>query len=234
MELKLLLGPRLALIASFVPPGARVADIGTDHALLPIHLLQSGISPRAVAVEKAAGPLQAARRAVARAGLETVCAVRAGNGFGPLEPGEVDTAVIAGMGGQTITAVLDAAPAGVLEAVSRLILQPMNRASTLRAWLYDHGWHLADEELVDEAGRLYEILVAEPGVDRMPEEPLLEVGPVLWARKHPLLRRHLAELIDNHTKILEGLKCGRTAEAQAACVRTNVKLERLKEMIACL
>lgn len=229
-----MLGTRLSLIASFVPRGARVADIGTDHALLPIHLLQSGTSPRVIAVEKAAGPLRAARQAVAEAGLEAVCDVRAGDGFGPIAPGEVDTAVIAGMGGQTIAGVLDAAPAGVLNGVSRLILQPMNRAAAVRAWLYGHGWHVVDEGLVEESGRLYELIVAERGAADMPDEVLLEVGPVLWEKKHPLLRRHLAGLAENYAKMLEGIKRSRTIEAQAARVRISVKLERLKEMIECL
>lgn len=229
-----MLGPRLALIASFVPPGARVADIGTDHALLPIHLLRKGLSPRVIAVEKAAGPLRAAQRAVARAGLGSICDLRAGDGLKPLKPGEADVAVMAGMGGQTITAVLDAAPTGVLETINRLILQPMNRASALRRWLYEHGWQLVDEELVEESGRLYEILVAERGAARLPEEALLDVGPLLWSKKHPLLRRHLAGLIDNYTKIWEGLKRGRSIEAQAERTRVGVKLERLKEMITCL
>lgn len=229
-----MLGPRLARIASFVPSGARVVDIGTDHALLPIHLLQSGISPRVIGVENADGPLHAARQAVAAAGLGDVCDVRAGDGFGPIAPGEADTAVIAGVGGQTIAGVLENAPAGVLERINRLILQPMNRAASLRAWLYGHGWHVVGEELVDESGRLYEVVVAERGAAEMPEAVLLEAGPVLWAQKHPLLRRHLAGLADKYTKILEGLERGRTIEAQAMRVRVGVKLARLKEMIECL
>lgn len=211
-----------------------MVDIGTDHALLPIHLLRSGRCPRVTGVEKADGPLRAAEQAVAQAGLADVCPVRAGDGFSPVAPGEADTAVIAGMGGQTMAGVLDGAPAGVLDGMDRLVLQPMNRAAAMRKWLYGHGWHVAEEGLVQEAGRLYEVVVAEHGFAAMPEAVLLEVGPLLWVGRHPLLRRHLEGLIAKYSKVLEGLAHSRSIEAQAMRVRVGVKLERLKGMIECL
>ncbi|MDQ7790685.1 MAG: class I SAM-dependent methyltransferase [Clostridia bacterium] len=228
-----MLGERLRVIAALVPLSTRLADIGTDHALLPMYLVEEGTCPQVVAVEKAAGPLQAARKAVRDAGLDRYIDVREGDGLEPLSPGEVDTVVIAGMGGQTIAAVLDQAPAAVIKGVKRLVLQPMNRASALREWLYGHGWRLIDEELVAESGRLYEIIAAEPGEASSPDDVVLELGPLLWKNRHPLLCDHLAGLIEKYTKILEGMDRALASDADKKA-EIGARVQRLKEMMKCL
>ncbi|MDI6711106.1 MAG: class I SAM-dependent methyltransferase [Bacillota bacterium] len=195
------LSPRLAAVAAMVPPGRVVADVGTDHALLPIHLVREGISPRAVAVEKAAGPLAAARRAVAAAGLAERIALREGDGLAPLAPGEATVLVLAGMGGSTMAGILEAGP-DVVAAAERLILQPMDYPAAVRRWLADHGWVPVDEQLAADAGRIYQVIGAERG-DGRPLTPLeLEVGPLLLEQGHPLLREYLAGLAQKYARIL--------------------------------
>lgn len=184
-----------------VPPGRVAADIGTDHALLPIHLVREGICPRAVAVEKAPGPLAAARQAVAASGLAERIAVRAGDGLAPLAPGEAEVLVLAGMGGQTMAGILAGRPE-VTGAAERLILQPLDSPAAIRRWLADHGWIPVDEQLVADAGRVYQVFAAERGAAR-PLGPLeLEVGPLLLERGHPLLREYLAGLAQKYARIL--------------------------------
>ncbi len=177
------LGPRLQALADEVWAGLPVADVGADHALLPIALLRAGRVPAAVAVDRAPGPLLTLR-ALRVPGLE----VRAGDGLAPLRPGEVGTVVIAGMGGDLIAALLDRAPAGVLGALRRLVLQPNTRADRARAALQRAGMRLVDEAFAVERGRAHLRLVAEPG----PAAPLgdadLRWGPLLRARRDPTLR----------------------------------------------
>ena len=97
---------RLSAMASFVLPHARVADIGTDHAYLPIHLAMNQHIDYIVAGEVNPGPYRAAQESIARLGLEKKIFLRFGDGLSVVRPSEVDTATIAGMGGQTIVEIL--------------------------------------------------------------------------------------------------------------------------------
>lgn len=124
------LPPRLAAIAALVPDGARLADVGTDHALLPIRLLLDGKIQRAVATDIRPGPLSRARENAYAAGVQDLSCVLC-DGLTGISPDSVDTVVIAGMGGENIAAILRAAPWACRNALC--ILQPMSRPEELRA-----------------------------------------------------------------------------------------------------
>lgn len=114
---------RLQKVAALVRPGSRLADIGTDHAYLPTALVQRGVCPTAIASDVRPGPVQAARRTVEAAGLNDKIDVRLGDGLEPIRPDEAEDIVIAGMGGETIAAILAAAP-WVKDGRYRLICSP--------------------------------------------------------------------------------------------------------------
>ena len=196
---------RLAAVAALTPRGSKVADVGADHAYLAIALAEERAAETVVATDKNEGPCAAARRTLAAAGLEGRIPVRCGDGLAPIAAGEVDTVCIAGMGGGLIASIL-AAGAEVLEGVSRLVLQPMNDAAALRRWLYENGWHIAEEKLADADGRLYEIIAAEPGAEKTPEPWLLTLGPALWREKPPLYARHVEAQTSRLRRILNGMK----------------------------
>lgn len=149
---------RLAAVAARVRPGSRVADIGTDHALLPVWLLQSGRCPAAIASDIGEGPADAARRTVSEAGLAARIPVRVGDGLSPILPDEVDDVVIAGMGGETIAEILHAAP-WVRDVRYRLVLQPMSKPERLRRFLYEGGFAIEEEVVAAEGERLYAVMV---------------------------------------------------------------------------
>lgn len=146
-------------LAAMVRPGSRVADIGTDHALLPVFLVETGICPAAVAVDVRPGPAAAAERAVGSAGLNDRIAVRIGDGLSPVSPEEAEDIVIAGMGGETIVAILAAAD-WLRCGRYRLILQPMTHAEILHRWLYEHGFDIEQEHLIADGGQRYVCLTA--------------------------------------------------------------------------
>lgn len=100
------LSPRLLAIAHQVPLGARFADIGTDHARLPVWLLEHGRIPSAIAADLKEGPLSRARQTAARHNLTERISFRLGDGLTPLGPEEADAVAIAGMGGETIASIL--------------------------------------------------------------------------------------------------------------------------------
>lgn len=228
------LGERLSAIAALVPTGASMADIGTDHAYLPINLIQKGIISRAVAGEVNSGPYQSAQDAIAAVGLQPKISLRLGNGLAVLSPGEVDVVVIAGMGGATIISILTAQPV-VAQSLKRLILQPMIAAAAVRRWLTEHNWHIVDEALVREEGKLYEIIAAEQGPAPEELEPIMcEIGPVLWQSKPPLLKTHIEWSIDQAKRILQEMSASATAPNSAKYNEYVDKIKQLEAKLICL
>ena len=104
------IGARLEVIAALVPQNCVVADIGTDHAYLPVWLMQNGLIKAAIAADIAEGPCRAAQTNIGMYGLKDKIEVRRGSGLTVLKPGEADGAVIAGMGGSTIVQILEESP----------------------------------------------------------------------------------------------------------------------------
>ena len=227
------LGARLGAIAAQVGPYHRMADVGTDHAFLPVWLIQNNRITFAVAGDVQPGPLEAARRSVGEAGLEPAISVRLGNGLQVVAPGEVDVVVIAGMGGSTIREILESSPVVVGE-LRRIVCQPMIGAAILRKWFLANGWEIIEEDLVMEDGRLYEIIVAEPGKTMPIPELLLEIGPVLWRRQHPLLREHLIRLRQQYARQAGAMEKSSSMAVEKRRQVVMRKIGELEEKLACL
>ena len=153
------LSPRLSAVAALVRPGATVADIGTDHARLPIHLVRQGLVCHCIASDVAAGPLCKAAENLAAAGLTDAIELRQGNGLFCFSPDEVDDIVIAGMGGETVAEIL-ADSAFSFSARHRLILQPMSHPERLAAWLDAAGFSVLPPCIVAEGRRQYTVFYA--------------------------------------------------------------------------
>lgn len=226
------LSPRLLRIAALVPRNAVVADVGTDHALLPAYLVATGRSPRVIATDAKPGPLEAARATAREFVAEGRIDFRLGFGLTVLAPHEADAVVLAGLGGHTIIRILERSPE-VRATVRRFILQPATAAGPVRRWLLAHGFRLAAEDLAREGGRFHEIIAAEPAPAPDPAlaaEPLLadlglEVGPRLWEARHPLLRAFLEDRLARCRGILEqmsrsGLGADRALERYRHRART--------------
>ena len=174
-----------------------------------------------VASDKNQGPYEAAKRTIRENAVsDDEISVRLGDGLQVLEPGEVDTACIAGMGGVLMITILEGAPA-VTKKLGTLVLQPMNGAQELRHWLYGHGWHIADESLAVADGRIYEIIQAKQGRRKMPAPLDLLIGPVLWEKKPPLLRHHIEALLFQLRRVLSGMD--KSARAQKSRKYQQVK-----------
>lgn len=201
----MILDDRLEAVAGFVPPGCKVADIGTDHGYLALELYRRDKARLVIAADKNAGPCQAARHTLAENGLTGCIQVRQGDGLGALTPGEVDTVCIAGMGGKLISDILAAKP-DVLQGLDCLVLQPQNAYSLLRRWLYEHDWHIEDEALAQVEGRVYQIIKARSGRAAMPSELALKLGPVLLANRPALFAQHVENNLASCQKILHGLR----------------------------
>ena len=152
------LTPRLQLLADWVRSGARLADVGTDHAYLPVWLRLHGRVVYAIACDLRKGPL---KRAGETYGVDRICC-RQGDGLASVTPEEADTIVIAGIGGENIAAILAKAP-WTADGTHTLLLQPQTRAEVLRAFLADHGYAIRREALVEDRGIFYPVMEAAGG-----------------------------------------------------------------------
>lgn len=246
------LSKRLGLIAEKVEQGSRLADIGSDHAMLPAFLAQKGIVTAAVAGELNPGPYEAALKQIKDAGLGAVVTVRRGNGLEVVNPGEVDTVSIAGMGGNLIVEILtDGRNAGKLEGVRRLVLQPNVGEEAVRRFLGSNGWSLLGEDILEEDGKIYEILLAEKseqsaqpanlyaehvleGFGRITAEDWFRFGPYLLREASPVFVEKWSREINKLTRITESLAQSELEEARLKREAVLVDIKRLKELVACL
>ncbi|WP_267201869.1 tRNA (adenine(22)-N(1))-methyltransferase [Limosilactobacillus kribbianus] len=197
------LSRRLATVASFVPDGARMADIGSDHAYLPAALALEKKISYAVAGEVVRGPYENAVHEIKNHGLDAVIKPRLADGLAAIAPADkIDTVVVAGMGGALIAKILDE---GVtkLAGVIRLILQPNVGEYRLRCWLMDHHYQIMAERIVAEDDHIYEIIVAEPSVVPFRYSDYeLTFGPLLLEKKGPVFAAKWQEYCQRQTAVL--------------------------------
>lgn len=199
------LSHRLERVAAQVPVGAHLADIGSDHAYLPVALVLRGVIPQAVAGEVAQTPFLAARRSVRESGLEHCISVRQADGLAAIEACDRITAVsLCGMGGETIRDILQAGRAH-LTRDERLILQPNGGECDLRQWLMDNGYRIRHEEVLRENRFDYEIIVADHGepVTYSPQE--LFFGPLQLRQRTPAFLAKWQRLLHLKRRTLERL-----------------------------
>lgn len=246
------LSARLQQICDQLLPGCRFADIGSDHALLPVAAILSGQAASAVAGEVNEGPYEAAKRQVAQSGLHSTISVRKGNGLEVIAPEEVQVITIAGMGGALIVSILSQG-ISKLNGVQRLILQPNVGEDLVRRWLLDEGWYLSAEHILEEDGKIYEILTADrldeaaslnrelyqdriiPGCSQvLNEERLLLMGPRLSESPAPVFfdkwESEISKLMKVHSQIAK-------SELEASRVKQEemrVQIEEWKEVLSCL
>ena len=217
------LSPRLQKLAGWVPEGARVADVGTDHAYLPVWLTLHGRVTSAIASDLRKGPLDRARETGRTWGVEALLDFRLGNGLEGIRPEEADTIVIAGMGGENIASILAAAP-WTKDGQHTLLLQPQTHAEDLRRFLMDHGYAIRREALVYDRGILYPVMEVTVG------EMTLTPGQLWGGAKllhDPLGERYIIEKIIR----LQGAVAGLNRSGAAA---DHAKADGLRDILTAL
>lgn len=217
------LSPRLRTMAALVPQGARLADVGTDHAYLPVWLLLAGRIPSAIASDLREGPLARARETAAHYGVTDRISFRLCDGLAGIEAGEADAISIAGMGGETIAAILEAAP---WTRERLLLLQPMTSFPDLRFWLQQHGYVIRREVICREGDRLYSVWNVTGG-------QMKPLSPAeLWAGRQsddPLRRDYLSMMLGKAERALAGQRAARVPDQAAVDELTKV-LAGLRQM----
>lgn len=214
------LTPRLRQLADWVPDGAMFADIGTDHALLPVWLVLQRRVHSCIASDLRPEPL---RRAKATAKLWNVSGIvfRLCDGLSGIRPAEVDTIAIAGLGGENIAAILAKAP-WTRDGKHVLLLQPMTRVETLRRYLSESGYAIRREALVQERGILYPVMEASGGEMRLTPGQCYGGAKLLY---DPLGDRYLIEKIIRLQNALAGRNRGTRDPGNA------VKADELRDIL---
>ena len=205
------LSKRLQAVADLVTAGYRTADVGTDHAYIPIYLIEKGRIPGAIASDVNRGPLDRARSNVAENGMEDRIDLRISDGFSEIRPGEVQAAVIAGMGGALMMRILTEG-AETVNMLSECILQPQSEIEKVRTFLLQEGFLFLDEVMVEEDGKYYTAMKIAPGHGAAGKEqvdwsePELRYGKLLLEKKDPVLRRCLERELRLKKEILGSLE----------------------------
>ena len=192
------LSPRLGAVADLVTPGAAVIDVGTDHAMVPVWLVQTGRASRVLATDIRPGPLESAGALVAHTGTAGSIRLLRTDGLAGVGPEDGDTVIIAGMGGETIVSILAAAP--WTREGTRLILAPQSKRAALRRFLTGNGYAIGAERLVEDGGRIYPILTAAGGVSPPYSEAELHLGLLPQAGDELLFDPYLDRMIRRAAK----------------------------------
>lgn len=219
------LSPRLRSVAELVPRGAHFADIGTDHAYLPVWLILHGVIKSAIAADLRRGPLERARETAKKYSVSEKMDFRLCDGLTGLREGEADTIAIAGMGGETIANILTAAPWSRGDGIT-LILQPMSSQPDLRLWLAENGYTIERECLAREEKNIYTVMLVKAGV----MEPLTPAE--LWAGRQSndcLRGEFLDRMADKARRALEGQRVA-VRKDEASIERLTQILNGLTEM----
>lgn len=169
--------PRLQKIYDIVPPCTTAADIGTDHAYIPVCLCLSGKCQSAIASDIRKGPLERALATIEEYGAASV-KTRLGSGLMTVKPNEAQAIIIAGMGGILIADIIETSKETALSA-SKLILQPMTAVPELREYLTENGFKIEKEYLVREEEKIYTVISATVGTDRPYTKAELYMGRCL-------------------------------------------------------
>jgi tRNA (adenine22-N1)-methyltransferase len=211
------LSPRLKTIASKVKIGERIVDIGTDHAYVPIYLLENNLASSVIATDIKKMPLKTAAKNISLYGLEGKIKTVLTNGVNDIGEDEYDAVVVAGMGGVLITEIIASVPDS-----KRLILQPMTAVPELRAFLYDNKYEILDEELVAEEDKIYVVIVAQKGAGLQYDLLDIYVGRKILEKKDPLMDTYITKLKNKTNTIVSGMKAAKNPDTSVLCKYENL------------
>lgn len=233
-ELKL--SKRLETVAAYIPKGSVLADIGSDHAYLPCYAYLQEIIRYGIAGEITEGPFQSAKEQVAKVALSEKITVRKGDGLQVITSNEVDCITIAGMGGTLIRNILEEGK-DKLDGVRRLVLQPNIGAKNIREWLLKYNWEIVTEQIIEEDGKIYEIIVSERGGPKSTYTDNLEagllLGPFLMIEKNAVFIKKWNQELDHWKRILTRLaKAAGTLENQARKSELEQKIHIVEEALS--
>lgn len=224
------LTPRLEKIASMIPKCTCVGDVGTDHAYIPVALVERQIVTRAIASDVVDGPVRNARKTVERYGVSNQVEVRKGSGLAPYDIGEIQGVIIAGMGGPLIAEIIEA-DYELAHALDFMILQPMIGQEVLREYLESHNFKIVEEYIETEGDKFYEIIKVVTGQMTIDEALHYEIGPLLSQKDDEKVKAFLSFKLKKYQKIYKSVKENSSVDQTEFLEGIDKKIKILEELI---
>ena len=218
---------RLQAVAGLVTRRS-MADIGTDHGYVPLYLYEQGKIDKALACDLNKGPLEKAKENIAAMGAGNAIETRLGSGLLPVHTGEVESAVIAGMGGMLICRILKESEE-VAKSLKEWILSPQHDLDAVRQVVWDFGFAIDEEIMVKEDGKYYHIFRCVPGEEKEKTTASLFYGGRLLEKQDPILWEELTREEAQYEKVAEGLRQSGTPKAAERLAEIEEKLAVIKE-----
>lgn len=228
---KIQLSKRLTKVAEYVREDEPILDVGSDHAYLPIYLIQQELVPSAIAGEVVAGPFQKAVEQVERHGLTSKISPRLGDGLDVLtDDDKLGTIFICGMGGSLIANILKEGMAhNKLPEEVRLVLQPNNGEKILRELLQAKQYHIIHESIIEENDKIYEIIVAEYAKTAISyNEFELTFGPLLLNEKSHVFKIKWQSELKKYKSIKKQL---RQSKNKHKMIEIEAMIQKIKQVI---
>jgi len=224
------LRPRLEKVKTLLGTRTVVADIGCDHGRLSIALLQSNTCEHVIATDISAPSLQKAVSLAALAGVNDRMDLRVGDGLEPLAQGEAEAVVLAGMGGTLMQRLLTNCNTP-LQGAKLGVFQPMRAVADIRRYLYENNYHILDDVIVRDNGRLYQVFSAEPGAERdvLPDfwpTDFFDLGHRAFFMRDPLFTALAQHMLAQHEKRLQ------TAQGTAGGILLTQKVQALTLLLS--
>lgn len=224
------LTPRLEKIASMVPKCTCVGDVGTDHAYIPVALVERQIVTHAIATDVVDGPVRNARKTVERYGVSDSIEVRKGSGLAPYDISEIQGVIIAGMGGPLIAEIIEA-HYELAHDLEFMILQPMIGQEVLREYLESHNFKIVEEHIETEGDKFYEIIKVVTGQMKIEEELHYEIGPLLSQQDDEKVKDFLSFKLKKYQKIYKSVKENSSVDKTEFLEAIKKKIKILEELI---
>ena len=199
------LSKRLQAVADLVSSGLTVADVGTDHGYIPIHLIETGKCSKAFAMDVNEGPILRAKAHIMEHNLSEQIETRLSNGVKALQVGECEAVVIAGMGGALTVKILEEGQA-VFQNLKEFVLQPQSELYKVREFLISQGYCVIKENMVKDDGKFYPMMKVVRGEAEEYSAVELRYGKFLLAEKHPILKEFLLKEQNTKKLILQNLQ----------------------------
>ncbi|MCL8495523.1 tRNA (adenine(22)-N(1))-methyltransferase TrmK [Apilactobacillus sp. F1] len=226
------LSQRLKVVADFVPQNSRVADIGSDHAYLPVYLMKQKQIEFGIASEVAQGPLDNAIQEIKAEGLSDRIDTRLADGLLSVQPEDrIDCVTIAGMGGILIKNILENGKSH-LSGDELLILQPNVGEDRLRTWLTNNQYEISDETILREDGHTYEIIVAKK-TDKTVKytEQEIKFGPFLLKQHSDVFVEKWENEIERIEMVIDQMNLAKHDKPVDKINSMKKEIEEIKEVL---
>ena len=224
------LSKRLFAIKDMIAENSIVADIGTDHGYIPVFLIENEISKKVIAADISKGSLEKTIKLVRSLGLNHSIETRLGDGLNVIKPYEVDTLIVAGMGGVLIRDILEKNK-DIAESINNFVFQPMIGVKELRKYLIHNNFEIVDEDLVFEEEKYYEIISAKRGKSCISKEIHYEISELLLEKKHPLLGDFIKYKINKVESIINEIRLVETEKSKEKYIELENLLKDYKEVL---